>query len=110
MGKEYVDSIIVGIDAATRLVSTGTLMVFGFIKGLQPIAGFSYGAKQYDRLNAAIKTSVIWSFVFCTVFGVAATLLSTNIISVFTTGTPSWLRLVEKRFSQTGCPLLSLAF
>lgn len=34
------------MGAVTRLISMGSLMVFGFIKGLQPIAGYSYGAKN----------------------------------------------------------------
>ena len=44
----------------TRLISMGSLSVFGFIKGFQPIAGYSYGAKKFDRLREAIKTSILW--------------------------------------------------
>ena len=38
----YGDSVIAGMGAVTRIVSMGSLMVFGFIKGFQPIAGYSY--------------------------------------------------------------------
>ena len=34
----YGDSVIAGMGAVTRIVSMGSLMVFGFIKGFQPIA------------------------------------------------------------------------
>lgn len=44
--KNYGDSAIAGIGAVTRLVSMGSLTIFGFIKGFQPIAGFSFGAKK----------------------------------------------------------------
>lgn len=67
--KEYVDSVIAGMGAVTRIVSMGSLMVFGFIKGFQPIAGYSYGAKNFKRLNESIKTSILWSTVFCALFG-----------------------------------------
>lgn len=44
--RPYGDSVIAGMGAVTRVVSMGSLMVFGFIKGFQPIAGYSYGAKS----------------------------------------------------------------
>ncbi|MFR2649409.1 MAG: MATE family efflux transporter, partial [Blautia coccoides] len=52
--KEYGDSVIAGMGPVTRIISVGSLMVFGFIKGFQPIAGYSYGAKKYGRLHQAI--------------------------------------------------------
>ena len=65
--SNYGDSVIAGMGAVTRITSMGTLVVFGFLKGFQPIAGFSYGAKMFDRLREAIKTSIIWSTSFCLV-------------------------------------------
>lgn len=67
--SNYGDSVIAGMGAVTRITSMGTLVVFGFLKGFQPIAGFSYGAKKFDRLREAIKTSIIWSTSFCLVVG-----------------------------------------
>ncbi|MBN3346504.1 MATE family efflux transporter [Clostridium botulinum] len=84
--KEYGDSVIAGMGAVTRIISMGSLMVFGFIKGFQPIAGYSYGAKKYERLYEAIKTSIKWSTIFCAIFGLIMALFPTTIISQFTTG------------------------
>ena len=64
----------------------GSLTVFGFIKGFQPIAGYSYGAKKHHRLRQAIKTSILWSTIFCIVVGFAFFLFPTPIVSRFTTG------------------------
>lgn len=80
---EYGDSAIAGMGVVTRLVSMGSLTVFGFIKGFQPIAGFSYGAKNMARLNNAIKVSIIGSTVFCTIYGLALSVFSTPIASQF---------------------------
>ena len=55
--SNYGDSVIAGMGAVTRITSMGTLVVFGFLKGFQPIAGFSYGAKKFDRLREAITVS-----------------------------------------------------
>ena len=67
--RQYGDSAIAGMGAVTRVVSMGSLMVFGFLKGFQPIAGYSYGSGNYDRLRRAIRISIIWSTLFCAVFG-----------------------------------------
>lgn len=80
----YGDSVIAGMGAVTRIVSMGSLMVFGFIKGFQPIAGYSYGARKFDRLQEAIKTSILWSTVFCVIYGLILAIFSEGIISQFT--------------------------
>ena len=74
--SNYGDSVIAGMGAVTRVTSMGTLVVFGFLKGFQPIAGFSYGAKKFDRLREAIKTSIIWSTSFCLVVGLVMAVFS----------------------------------
>ena len=80
---DYGDSAIAGMGVVTRLISMGSLSVFGFIKGFQPIAGYSYGAKKFDRLREAIKTSILWSTVFCVIFGAILPLFPTAIVSQF---------------------------
>lgn len=82
----YGDAAIAGMGVVTRLVSMGSLTVFGFIKGFQPIAGYSYGAKKYERLRQAIKTSILWSTIFCVIVGFGFFLFPTQIVSQFTTG------------------------
>lgn len=108
--KKYGDSAIAGMGAVTRLISMGSLMVFGFIKGFQPIAGYSYGAKKYDRLSKAIKTSVIWSTIFCVLFGLTAALLSTSIISKFTTGDSEMINIGAKALRANGISFLVFGF
>lgn len=82
--KEYGGSALAAMGPVTKIMSMGTLIVFGFLKGFQPIAGFSYGAKKFDRLRQAIKTAILWSTAFCVIFGVIAAVFSTQIVSLFT--------------------------
>lgn len=81
---DYGDSAIAGMGVVTRLISMGSLSVFGFIKGFQPIAGYSYGAKKFDRLREAIKISILWSTIFCVIFGLVLTFFPDIIVSQFT--------------------------
>lgn len=82
--KEYGGSALAAMGPVTKIMSMGTLIIFGFLKGFQPIAGFSYGAKKFDRLRPVIKTALLWSTIFCVIFGLIAALFSTQIVSLFT--------------------------
>lgn len=82
--SQYSGSALAAMNPVTKIMSMGSLIVFGFLKGFQPIAGYSYGAKNIDRLKKAIKTSIIWSTIFCVIFGLILILLSENIMSQFT--------------------------
>lgn len=81
------------MGVVTRLISMGSLTVFGFIKGFQPIAGYSYGAKKFDRLRTAIKISILWSTIFCVIVGLLFSLFSTTIVSQFTTGNTEMIHI-----------------
>ena len=92
----YGDSVIAGMGAVTRIVSMGSLIVFGFIKGFQPIAGYSYGAKKFDRLHKAIRTSILRSTVFCVIYGLLLIIFSSRIIAQFTDGDLEMIRIVTR--------------
>lgn len=108
--KEYVDSVIAGMGAVTRIVSMGSLMVFGFIKGFQPIAGYSYGAKNFKRLNESIKTSILWSTVFCVLFGLILILFPATIISKFTAGDMELVRIGQASLRANGFSIMLFGF
>ena len=108
--KEYVDSVIAGMGAVTRIVSMGSLIVFGFIKGFQPIAGYSYGAKNFKRLNESIKTSILWSTVFCVLFGLILILFPATIISKFTAGDMELVRIGQASLRANGFSIMLFGF
>lgn len=71
-----------GMGVAMRVSSISFFLLFGFSTGFQPLAGYSYGAKNYKRLNESIKISIIW-----------ATGISLIFFIVFLIGNESILRL-----------------
>ena len=107
---DYVDSAIAGMGVVTRLISMGSLSVFGFIKGFQPIAGYSYGAKKFDRLREAIKTSILWSTVFCVIFGVILALFPAAIVSRFTKGDAEMIRIGAASLRANGISIMLFGF
>lgn len=106
----YGDSAIAGMGVVTRLISMGSLSVFGFIKGFQPIAGYSYGAKKFDRLREAIKTSILWSTAFCVIFGVILALFPTAIVSQFTKGDSEMIRIGAASLRANGISIMLFGF
>ena len=108
--RPYGYSVIAGMGAVTRVVSMGSLMVFGFIKGFQPIAGYSYGAKKFDRLHEAIKTSIIWSTIFFVIYGLVLTIFSKGIISQFTKGDLEMIRVGTQSLRINGISFMLFGF
>lgn len=106
----YGDSVIAGMGAVTRITSMGTLVVFGFLKGFQPIAGFSYGAKNFMRLREAIRTSILWSTIFCIIVGLLMFLFSEQIIAQFANGNEAMISVGKKSLMANGLSFFLFGF
>ena len=106
----YGDAVIAGMGAVTRITSMGTLVVFGFLKGFQPIAGFSYGAKNFKRLRQSIKISILWSTVFCIIVGLLMILFSAQIISQFANENEEKILIVQKSLTGNGFSFFLFGF
>lgn len=108
--KEYGGSALAAMGPVTKIMSMGTLIVFGFLKGFQPIAGFSYGAKKFARLHEAIKTSILWSTIFCMIFGLVAAIFPYQIMSLFTKGDTEMVRVGAAALRANGLSFILFGF
>lgn len=82
----YGEDAIAAMGIVLRIVTLGTNVVFGYMKGLQPLAGFNYGAKNYKRLNEAIRCCIKYINLFCLVWTILLYIFAPNILSIFGTG------------------------
>ena len=85
--KPYGDYAVAAMGAVTRIMTVVTYVVFGFLKGFQPFAGYNYGAKKFDRLKKSIKLCMIWSTVFCVIAATVLIAFAKPIVSLFGTDT-----------------------
>lgn len=108
--KEYGGSVLAAMGPVTKIMSMGTLIVFGFLKGFQPVAGFSYGAKNFDRLREAIKISILWSTGFCLLFGLIAVICSNPIMSMFTRDDMEMIRAGSAALRANGFSFILFGF
>lgn len=83
--KSYGDYAVAAMGAVTRIMTVVTYVVFGFLKGFQPFAGYNYGAKKYERLKKSIRLCMIWSTVFCIVAAIVLFIFADPIVSLFGT-------------------------
>lgn len=79
----YGEEAIAAMGIVLRIVTLGTNVVAGYMKGLQPIAGFNYGAKNYERVQETIKSSIKWTTLFCIVWTAIIYLFTPSILSIF---------------------------
>ena len=107
---EYGGSALAAMGPVTKIMSMGSLVVFGFLKGFQPIAGFSYGSRKYDRLGEAIRISIIWSTVFCVIFGLTVAVFSTGIMSRFTRNDAEMIRIGQMALRANGISFMVFGF
>ena len=83
--SSYGDEAVAAMGIVIRILTVGNYVVFGFMRGFQPVAGFNFGAKLYDRLNEAIRTTLKWSTWFCGISAVLMLIFAPVIISAFST-------------------------
>lgn len=82
--KMYGGDLAIGAMATISSISMIFLMpIFGLNQGSQPIIGFNYGAKQYDRANKAFKISALISIVILTAGWVLVQLSPETVIGMF---------------------------
>ena len=69
------DSVLAGIGVCTKIMMFPFSIILGFGNGFQPVVGFNWGAKRYDRVKEAYRFSSRVAFwggalmaAFCIVF------------------------------------------
>lgn len=74
--RDYGGDISIGAySIVNRIVMLFIMIVAGFNQGMQPIVGFNFGARQFDRVLRVLKITILcavgvtsFGFVFCMVF------------------------------------------
>ena len=51
------DSVLAGIGVSNKVMQFPFFIILGFSSGFQPVAGFNWGAKRYDRVRESFRFS-----------------------------------------------------
>ncbi len=79
------DLAIGAFGIINRLTFISLMIVMGINQGMQPIAGFNYGAKNHSRVAAVLNLAITWATVVTTVSFVLAELFPRQLAEIFTT-------------------------
>jgi len=81
--SHYGDAAIASIGITLRVITMFLYVLMGYFQGFQPIAGYNYGAKKFNRLQDAIKISLKRTTVFMTISTLFMFLFANQIILLF---------------------------
>jgi len=80
---KYGAEAVAAVGIVLKIVTLGTNVVFGFVKGLQPMAGYNYGAENFQRLKEAVRCSLILTTSFCVLWSTFILVFASPVISCF---------------------------
>ena len=63
------------------------MVVMGFNQGMQPIAGYNFGALKYSRVRKIFKLTAMWATFICVFWFIASELFPGVMVSIFTNDT-----------------------
>jgi putative MATE family efflux protein len=72
-----------GYGVMNRVVMLFIMICAGLNQGMQPIVGFNYGARRYDRVVRALRQTIFWSVGVMTVAFIAGELFPEQIARLF---------------------------
>lgn len=115
--KEYGGDLAIGAyGIVNRLVFLFLMIVVGFNQGMQPIAGYNFGAKQYDRVTRVLKLTLVMATCVTTLGFLMGMLIPEFAVSIFTSDdemialASEGLRIVVMFFPIVGIPMVTANF
>ncbi len=77
------DAAIAAMSIVSRIMMFINSSLIGFGQGFQPVCGFNYGAKRYDRVLEAYHFCLRVAVVLLTVLGIVCFIFAPNILALF---------------------------
>lgn len=84
----YGDAAIAGMSIVSRITMFAYSALIGFGQGFQPVCGFNYGAKLYDRVREAFYFCLKTAADFLILLSVAGYIGAPQLIELFRKGDP----------------------
>lgn len=84
----YGDAAIAGMSIVSRITMFAYSALIGFGQGFQPVCGFNYGAKLYDRVREAFYFCLKTAAGFLILLSVAGYIDAPQLIELFRKGDP----------------------
>lgn len=106
--RPFGEAAIAAMGIVNRLMSLKVSALYGFLKGYSPLVGYSFGARQRDRVNAATRTAVLWSTAVNILFGLGCLVFSGPLIHLFNQESAEVLAIGRTALSVDGVAFMTL--
>ena len=87
------DSVLAGIGVCTKVMMFPFGVILGFGTGFQPVAGFNWGAKRFDRVRESWRFAAIAGFIGAAVMAAGLVLFADQLIVLFSEVDPEMQRI-----------------
>lgn len=77
------DAVLAGIGVSTKVMMFPFGVILGFGTGFQPVAGFNWGAKRYDRVRESYRFASHAAIIGALVMGLTLALFADPLIGLF---------------------------
>ena len=77
------DSVLAGIGVSTKVMMFPFGVILGFGTGFQPVAGFNWGAKRYDRVEEGYRFAARTAVIGAAVMGLLLAVFAEPLITLF---------------------------
>ena len=103
-------SAVAAFAVVTRIMMFAFSVVLGFCQGFQPVCGYNYGAKQYDRVRESWLFASCVGTAFLLVISTAGIIFAPQIVAIFRAEDPVLIEIgaVTLRWQCAAFPLVAL--
>ena len=77
------DAVMAGIGVSNRIMMFPFSIILGFGSGFQPVAGFNWGAKRYDRVTESYRFSAKTAFLGAAAMALVLGVFAPQVITLF---------------------------
>ncbi|MBB5265665.1 putative MATE family efflux protein [Catenibacillus scindens] len=79
----YGDAAVAAMSVVSRIFMLMISVLIGFGQGFQPVAGYNYGARKFDRVRQAVKFSLVWGTIVVVVLGIIGFVFAPQLMAIF---------------------------
>lgn len=101
------DACLAGIGVCNKVMMFPFGIIIGFGSGFQPVMGFNWGAKNYERTKGCLKFAQFGSFVISSVMGIGLCVFAIPVIKIFAGTDPEMIEIGALAIRLQGIALIA---
>lgn len=99
----YGDAAMAAMTVVTKITMLSGSALIGFGQGYQPVAGYNYGAKRYDRVREAFAFTARTGTLVAAVLGAIVFLAAGPLVGLFSSGESSEMQAIGTAAMRAQC-------